>query len=162
MDFIALIWSLIKEISPFLLFGFLICGILSLILTVDTIKKYLGKDSLKSVFIASLFGVPLPLCSCGVIPVSAYLRKHGASKASTSSFLISTPQTGVDSIFITYGLLGPILAIYRPIVALMSGFIGGSLTHFLDKEKDMTYDIDCEDECCDDTVHTSKLKRVLH
>ena len=146
MLFIDTIWQLIKEIAPFLILGFFICGVLSIFLTVDTIKKYLGKKSLSSVVLASLFGVPLPLCSCGVIPVSAYLRKHGATKASTSSFLISTPQTGIDSIFITYSLLGPILAIYRPIVALLSGILGGSLSLILDKKDDVAYDIDCEDD----------------
>ena len=154
MLFIGTIWLLIKEISPFLLLGFLICGFLSIFLTVDTIKKYLGKKSLKSVVAASLFGVPLPLCSCGVIPVSAYLRKHGATKASTSSFLISTPQTGIDSIFITYSLLGPVLAIYRPIVALFSGILGGGLSLLLDKDDDDVYDIDCEDDCCNDDQKT--------
>jgi copper chaperone CopZ len=94
--------------------------------------------------------------------VSAYLRKHGASKASTSSFLISTPQTGIDSIFITYSLLGPILAIYRPIVALFSGILGGGLSLLLDKDDDDAYDIDCEDECCIDEEGDSSLLKALH
>jgi len=161
MPFLINIWNLIIEISPYLLFGFLISGILSIYLTVDTIKKYLGQDSLSSVLFASVLGVPLPLCSCGVIPVSAYLKKHGATKASTSSFLISTPQTGVDSIFITYSLLGPVLAIYRPIVALFSGILGGSITHFLDKN-DNKVDLDaCADECCDESENVPKLMRIL-
>jgi len=162
MTFISTIWLLIKEISPFLLLGFLICGFLSIFLTVDTIRKYLGKKSLGSVAAASLFGIPLPLCSCGVIPVSAYLRKHGATKASTSSFLISTPQTGVDSIFITYSLLGPVLAIYRPIVALISGILGGGLSLFFDKEDDNIYDIDCEDDCCNNEKGSSAISRVFN
>ena len=162
MQFINTFWLLVKEISPFLLLGFLICGVLSIVLTVDTIKKYLGKKSLGSIVAASLFGVPLPLCSCGVIPVSAYLRKHGATKASTSSFLISTPQTGVDSIFITYSLLGPILAIYRPIIALFSGIIGGSLSLLFDKEDDVVYDVDCEDDCCNDDENSSSLMKVIN
>ena len=162
MLFIGTIWQLIKEISPFLMLGFFICGVLSIFLTVDTIRKYLGKKTLSSVVLASLFGVPLPLCSCGVIPVSAYLRRHGATKASTSSFLISTPQTGVDSIFITYSLLGPILAIYRPLVALFSGILGGSLSLIFDKKDDETYDIDCEDDCCDDKQSSSKLMKIFN
>ena len=84
------IWSLLLEMSPFLLFGFLFSGILSVVLTVDTVTRYLGGNKFKHIFIASLFGIPLPLCSCGVIPVFSYLKKHGASKASTTSFLIST------------------------------------------------------------------------
>ena len=80
MSFLINIWNLIIEVSPYLLFGFLISGILSIYLTVDTIKKYLGQDSLSSVLFASVLGVPLPLCSCGVIPVSAYLKRHGLLK----------------------------------------------------------------------------------
>ena len=161
MIFLLHLWSMIKDISPFLLLGFLICGILSTLLTVDTIKKYLGKKSITSIFLGSLLGVPIPLCSCGVIPVTAYLRKHGATKGATSSFLISTPQTGVDSIFITYGLLGPVLAIYRPFVALFSGFLGGTLTHIFDKDDSNIDDIICEDECCNDK-NDSIIKRIFN
>ena len=134
MDFIFKIWSLTIEISPYLLFGFLFSGILSVSLSVETVTKYLGSKKLKSIFLASLFGIPLPLCSCGVIPVFSYLKKHGASKASTTSFLISTPQTGIDSILVTYGLLGPIFAFFRPIVAFISGIVGGVLVSVFDRE----------------------------
>ena len=112
---------IINEFAPYLILGCLVSGILSLFLSAEVIQKYLGKSNLFSVFFASLLGVPMPLCSCGVIPVSAYLKKHGASNGATTSFLISTPQTGIDSIFITYGMLGPFFAIYRPIVAFISG-----------------------------------------
>ncbi len=151
MDFLFKIWSLLIEISPFLLFGFLFSGILSVALSVETVAKYLGGGGIKSIFLASLFGIPLPLCSCGVIPVFSYLKKHGASKASTTSFLISTPQTGIDSIMVTYGLLGPIFAIYRPIVAFVSGIIGGVLVSVLDKERENEEDLlSCSDECCEE------------
>ena len=105
MNLINNIWSLLLEMSPYLLLGFLFSGFLSVLLTVETVTKYLGGNRFKQIFLASLFGIPLPLCSCGVIPVFSYLRKHGASKATTTSFLISTPQTGVDSILVTYSLL---------------------------------------------------------
>jgi len=155
MNFIGKMWSLTIEMSPFLLFGFIISGILSVLLTVEMVTKYLGKDNFKSVFKASLFGIPLPLCSCGVIPVFSYLRKHGASKASTTAFLISTPQTGVDSILVTYGLLGPVFAIFRPIVALFSGIIGGMMVSLLDKEKKMKDSNDgCNEDCCDEKQST--------
>lgn len=162
MNFIMNIWNLILEISPYLLFGFLISGVLSIYLTVDTIKKYLGQNSYKSAIYASILGVPLPLCSCGVIPVSAYLRKHGATKASTSSFLISTPQTGVDSVFITYSLLGPILAVYRPIIALFSGILGGSLTHVFDTNNGNVSIDDCVEECCDESKNSSNFMKILN
>jgi len=160
MDFLFKIWSLLVEMSPFLLFGFLFSGILSVLLSVETVTKYLGNHNFKSIFLASLFGIPLPLCSCGVIPVFSYLKKHGASKASTTSFLISTPQTGVDSIMVTYGLLGPIFAIYRPIVAFFSGIIGGALVSILDKEEDLHDNVSsCDDDCCDDEGPV--MKRVF-
>ena len=151
MVFLNKLWFLLIEISPFLLFGFLFSGILSVVLSVETVAKYLGGRGIKSVFLASLFGIPLPLCSCGVIPVFSYLKKHGASKASTTSFLISTPQTGVDSIMVAYGLLGPIFAVYRPIVAFMSGIVGGTLVSVLDKEENIKEDLlSCSDDCCEE------------
>jgi len=137
--------------SPFLLFGFLFSGILSVLLSVETVTRYLGNHNFKSIFLASLFGIPLPLCSCGVIPVFSYLKKHGASKASTTSFLISTPQTGVDSIMVTYSLLGPVFAIYRPIIAFVSGIIGGSAVSIIDNKENIKENIeDCDDDCCDE------------
>ena len=141
---------MISEFAPYLILGFFISGLLSEFLTVDLVQKYLGSNSLFSVFLASLLGVPIPLCSCGVIPVSAYLSKHGASKGSVTSFLISTPQTGVDSIFITYAMLGPIFAIYRPIIAFVSGILGGTFVHIYDDRKKNIVDESCNDDCCDD------------
>jgi len=144
------LWMMINEFAPFLILGFFISGVLSVYLTVEIVQKYLGSDSLFSVFLASLLGVPLPLCSCGVIPVSAYLSKHGASKGSVTSFLISTPQTGVDSIFITYAMLGPFFAIYRPIIAFFSGILGGACVHLFDDDKNNIVEENCDDDCCDD------------
>ncbi len=97
------------------------------------VERHLGNRGLGQVFKASLFGVPLPLCSCGVIPVGASLRQHGAGKGATTAFMLSTPQTGVDSIAVTYALLGPFLAVVRPIAALLTGFLGGSLVYAFDR-----------------------------
>jgi len=155
------LWMMINEFAPFLILGFFISGVLSVFLTVEIVQKYLGSDSVFSVFLASLLGVPLPLCSCGVIPVSAYLSKHGASKGSVTSFLISTPQTGVDSIFITYAMLGPLFAIYRPIIAFISGIVGGSLVYFTDDKKNAQVDVECEDDCCNDDSK-SKIYNILN
>ena len=88
-DFFEILYKTFNQISPFLIIGFLISGFLSVCLTVEQISKYLGKQNLKSIFLGSIFGVPIPLCSCGVIPVTAYLRKHGASKASATSFFLA-------------------------------------------------------------------------
>jgi uncharacterized protein len=120
-------WETIGEMAPFLLFGFLAAGGLSVIVSADWIERHLGSGRISPVIKASAFGVPLPLCSCSVIPVATSLRRHGASKGATTAFLISTPQTGVDSIFATFSLLGWVFAIFRPIAALVSGVVGGSI-----------------------------------
>ena len=120
-------WAVLGEMAPYLLFGFLMAGILSICISPEFIERHLGGRGFGPVVKAALFGVPLPLCSCGVIPVAASFRRHGASRAATTSFLLSTPQTGVDSIAITYALLGTAFAIYRPIIALGTGLLGGLL-----------------------------------
>ena len=120
--------SLFLEMAPYLMLGFLISGLLYIIISKETIANNLGKPGFLSVIKAAIFGVPMPLCSCGVIPVAASLYKRGASKGATLSFLISTPQTGVDSILITYGMLGPLFAMTRPVIALFTGVIGGLFT----------------------------------
>ena len=102
-------WGTVAEMSPYLLFGFLVAGILSVLISQHVVEKHLGGKGIWPLVKASLFGVPLPLCSCGVIPVSMSLHKHGASKASVISFLLSTPQTGADSILVTLSLLGPLV-----------------------------------------------------
>lgn len=127
-------WSVLGQMSPYLLLGFLLSGILSVFISPRWVEKHLGSTRLGSIIKASLLGVPLPLCSCGVIPVSASLRKSGASKGATTAFLISTPQTGVDSILATYGLLGPFFAIFRPVIALLTGVIGGFIVSLIDPE----------------------------
>src|SRR3990172_1231911 len=99
-------WSVLGQMAPSLLFGFLMAGVLSVCISPEFIERHLGGRGFGPVLKASLLGVPLPLCSCGVIPVAASFRRHGASRAATTSFLLSTPQTGVDSILVTYALLG--------------------------------------------------------
>lgn len=125
-------WSTAAAMSPYLLLGFLIAGLLSVVVSQVWVERHLGGRGLWPVVKASIIGVPLPLCSCGVIPVAASLRQHGAGRGATTSFLLSTPQTGVDSIFATYALLGPVFAVVRPVVALISGVIGGGLVDLLD------------------------------
>jgi uncharacterized membrane protein YraQ (UPF0718 family)/copper chaperone CopZ len=131
-NFLLELWSLTKDMSPYLLLGFLIAGILSVVISPTSVEKNLGGKGLFPIVKASLFGIPLPLCSCGVIPVATSLYKHGANKSATTSFLISTPQTGIDSILVTYSLLGPIFAIFRPIAALLAGIVGGLAVEIAD------------------------------
>ncbi len=129
-------WLVLGQMAPYLLLGFLIAGVLSVCISPAWVERHLSGRGLYPVTAASLFGVPLPLCSCGVIPVSASIRRHGASRAATTSFLISTPQTGVDSIAVTYALLGPVFAVFRPIAALMTGIVGGMLAQLADRTPD--------------------------
>jgi len=122
-------WAVFGEMSPYLLFGFFVAGLLSMLVSRKMVERHLGGPGVLPLFKAAIFGIPLPLCSCGVIPVSMSLHKQGASKGATISFLLSTPQTGVDSILVTYSLLGPVFAIFRPLVALVTGVVGGLLVN---------------------------------
>jgi uncharacterized membrane protein YraQ (UPF0718 family)/copper chaperone CopZ len=126
---------ILTEMAPYLMLGFIFAGLLHLLFPKKRVRKYMGQNNFKSIFNAALLGVPLPLCSCGVIPTGISFYKHGASKASTVSFLISTPQTGVDSIFVTYSMLGLPMAIIRPIIAFVTGLFGGLITKKIDPEK---------------------------
>ncbi len=126
-SFINEITYLFIETSPYLILGFLVSGFLFIFTSKEMVANNLGKPGFVSVSKASLFGVPLPLCSCGVIPVATSMHKRGASKGATLSFLISTPQTGIDSILLTLNQMGLQFAIIRPIVALLTGIIGGLL-----------------------------------
>jgi len=136
LTFAAASWSVFGAMAPYLLLGFMVAGVLSVVISPEMVERHLGGKGLAQVVKASLFGVPLPLCSCGVIPVAASLRRHGAGRGATTAFLLSTPQTGVDSIAVTYGLLGPFLAAVRPVAALVTGVIGGGLVQVFDDGED--------------------------
>ena len=120
-------WRVLGEMAPWLLFSFVVAGFLHVLVNARWVRRHLGGRGFWPVAKAALFGVPMPLCSCGVISVTAAMRQHGAGRGAASSFLIATPQTGVDSILATYALLGPIFAGVRPVVALISGVLGGAL-----------------------------------
>jgi uncharacterized membrane protein YraQ (UPF0718 family) len=148
--------------SPYLLFGFLVAGILSVLVSQRFVERHLGGRGVWPLIKASLFGVPLPLCSCGVIPVSMSLHKHGASKGSTIAFLLSTPQTGVDSIFVTLSLLGPVIAVFRPLAAFVTGIFGGVLVDLSGRgsEDQNSAPKKCNDECCGG-ANNKKITRGL-
>lgn len=149
--------AIVNEMSPFLLLGFLIAGILHVFMPKAMYNRYLSGKGFRSVFYATMLGIPLPLCSCGVIPTAMSLRKEGASKGATVSFLISTPETGVDSIAATYSLMGLPFAIVRPVVALFTSLFAGTLVNNFAKEDSEVKDVEHEHEhehehdcCCHD------------
>lgn len=125
--------TLFSEMAPFLLLGFLLAGILHVWVPNHLYVPKISKPNFKSVLWSALFGVPLPICSCGVIPTSIALRREGASKGASVSFLISTPATGVDSILATYSLLGGPFAVLRPVAAFVTAMLGGVFTNLLTK-----------------------------
>lgn len=145
------ILHLINEMSPYLLLGFLLAGIMHAFLPQNYYGRFLGKRNFASIVNAALFGIPLPLCSCGVIPTAMSLRKEGASKGATVSFLIATPQTGVDSIIATYSLMGLPFAIVRPIAALVTSLFGGTLVNISDK--------DCQTQACGSHCSSSATEK---
>lgn len=156
---------LVNQMSPYLLLGFLLAGLMHAFIPGRFYVKYLSKNNFKSVLNAALLGIPLPLCSCGVIPTAMSLRKEGASKGAAVSFLIATPQTGVDSILATYGLMGLPFAVVRPIAALVTAVFGGWATKDASDQQVVepcANACGCEGEKSTDTTFTQKLVEALH
>lgn len=145
--------ALFVESAPYLLLGMLIAGVIHHLIPRSTIERLLGKDS--SVVTAAVIGAPIPLCSCSVIPVAMGIRRSGASKSSTASFLVATPETGVDSIGITYALMGPVMAIARPIAAVFSAIITGLGIAIFGRETLHQAESEPVNSCC----HKSKQEK---
>lgn len=141
------LWSLFVDMSFYIVIGLIFTGLLHAFVKKEVILKHIGKDTTGSVVKASVLGVPLPLCSCGVVPTAMYLGKSGASKGAVVSFLTSTPQTGIDSLTATYGMMGGLFAIYRAIAAFLSGIISGIVTNILCKNDKINYDAKTS-SCC--------------
>ena len=164
--------DLVTEMSPYLLLGFLLAGLMHAFIPGTIYSKYLAKPNMRSVVLAALFGIPLPLCSCGVLPTAMSLRREGASKGAAVSFLIATPQTGVDSIIATFSLMGLPFAVIRPIAALATAIFGGKMVNVIegdegagkfDSTNEQTHDDLCGDSCCGghDKVPTSFVGKVI-
>lgn len=156
-DFLLSLTNVVCEMAPYLLLGFFIAGVLHVFVPQNFYRRYLSADNKLAVLWAALLGVPLPLCSCGVIPTAIGLRKEKASKGAVASFLIATPQTGIDSILATFSLMGLGFAIIRPVAALITGVCGGLLVNRLVREDDTMADAvsTCQME------HGGRLWRVL-
>jgi uncharacterized membrane protein YraQ (UPF0718 family)/copper chaperone CopZ len=157
-------WYVLSEMAPYLLFGFLMAGLLSVFISPELVERHLGGRGIWPVVKSTIFGIPLPLCSCSVIPVAASLRRHRATKGATTAFLLSTPQTGVDSILVTFSLLGPVFAVFRPLAAFFTGLVGGSLVTLFEPAEVGKLENDapnCEDECCAVVNQRSPVSRIL-
>jgi uncharacterized membrane protein YraQ (UPF0718 family) len=152
------IWAVFLDTAFWLLLGLLAAGIIKTVIAEDTMQRWVGGNGFAAVSRAALFGAPLPLCSCGVLPAAIGLHRSGASKEATVSFLISTPETSVDSIAVTYALMGPVMALYRPIAALVSAIITGMMTALA--KTDVSVAVAAEkitDACCSsEAVHVEK------
>jgi len=136
LEFLNALLDLSNAMAPYILFGLIFAGFLHELVPDTIVKNHLGKDSVWSVIKATIFGIPLPVCSCGVIPLATSIKKSGASNGSTLSFLISTPITGVDSILATYGMFGWAFTLYRVVTSMIISIIAGVLANFYDEDKE--------------------------
>ncbi len=127
-------YYLALDASFWLVIGLFIGGLFKTLIPTEFLQRHLSTEGFGSIIKAAILGAPLPLCSCGVIPAAMGLREAGASKSATTSFLVSTPETGVDSVFITYAMMGPFMAVVRPITALFSAITAGTLVNVFDTD----------------------------
>lgn len=161
-------WAVTAEMAPYLLFGFLVAGFISVFLSPEWIERHMGGRGFGPVWKAVMFGIPLPLCSCSVIPVTASLRNHGASRGAATGFLLATPQTGVDSIVATWGMLGPVFAVFRALAALVTGVVGGGIVSVIEPEPETSAEPHpssggkaCGESCCASQNVEPRWKRGL-
>lgn len=168
IDILRQSWLVLLDSAPFVLFGLAVAGLLKAFLPEDFVARHLGKKSFGSVLKASLLGAPLPLCSCGVVPAAAGLRRQGASRGATAAFLVSTPETGVDSIAVTYALLDPLMTVLRPLAALVTATCAGLLVNLLPDETapDITLPpaaqaCGCHGGCCADPAPCPTAKPTV-
>jgi uncharacterized membrane protein YraQ (UPF0718 family) len=153
LEILAKSWDLLLDSSVYILFGLVISGLVRAWVNPQTVARHLGQGRFTSVFKAALVGAPLPLCSCGVLPAAASLKKQGANNGAATAFLIATPETGVDSIALSSALLDPVLTVFRPLAALVTAIaagLGENLFSGAAREKPTAADLRCPvDGCCD-------------
>jgi uncharacterized membrane protein YraQ (UPF0718 family) len=159
-------WRLFEASAIYMIFGLLVAGLLRAFFSPSAVTRHLGKSSFLSVIKAALFGVPIPLCSCGVLPAAAAIKKQGANNGATTAFLISTPESGVDSMAITYALLDPVMTVARPVAAFATAAVAGLAQNvFNGEEKDgpIIPDLSCPiDGCCDGIDCAPEVHRAHH
>ncbi|MCW8957019.1 MAG: SO_0444 family Cu/Zn efflux transporter [Gammaproteobacteria bacterium] len=170
IELLSNIWTVYLDTAFWLLLGLLAAGMVKAYLPEDAMQRWLGGTGLKSISKAALFGAPLPLCSCGVLPAAIGVRRSGASKEATVSFLISTPETSIDSVTVTYALMGPFMAVYRPLAALASAVVTGLMTSFIKDDGSVNPHNAVESSSCSSSssccapakvVESSRLKKAL-
>jgi len=156
MTYLEALYHYLLISSPYLILGLTISALVKVFLSDQWIKKQLGSKGWLAPIKATLIGVPLPLCSCSVIPTAITFRQAGASKASTSAFLIATPESGIDSIAMTYAMMDFPMTIIRPIAALVSGLVAGALQFFANEDEVAT--LESVDHCCPSKEEPAKNK----
>jgi len=165
LDFVHSTWEILLDSSFYILVGIVVAGLLKVFLSPAAVARHLARGRIMPVVKSALFGIPLPLCSCGVLPAAAALKKQGANNGATVAFLISTPESGVDSISITYALLDPIMTVARPVAAMVTAMIAG-IAENLRKAPEPTLiapDLSCSvDNCCDGVDCPPETHRSHH
>lgn len=159
-------WDLLLDSAIYILFGLVISGLFRTFLNPEAVAHHLGSGRFSSVFKAALLGIPIPLCSCGVLPAAASLKKQGANNGATTAFLISTPESGADSIAISYALLDPLMTVLRPLAAFVTAAVAGITENLFSKStpgKPVAADRSCPvDGCCDGVDCPSDEHRTHH
>ena len=159
-------WQLLNGASIYVLFGVLVAGLLRVFVSPEAVARHLGQGKFRSVFKAALLGIPIPLCSCGVLPAAASLKRQGANNGATAAFLISTPESGIDSVALTYALLDPVMTVARPAAAFVTAAAAGVAENVLGQgpaDHLVTPDLSCTvDSCCDGLDCPPDVHRAHH
>ncbi|MBA4357085.1 MAG: hypothetical protein C0405_05085 [Desulfovibrio sp.] len=163
LSFLAESWHVFRQAAPFLLFGFFVAGLLKALAPADLLARHFGGRGPLSVLKAALIGVPLPLCSCGVLPAAMGLRRQGAGPGATTAFMIATPESGVDSIAITYAMIDPIMTVLRPVSALLTATVAGLAANLLPERliHAVKAETPCTTGCCSGGVATTAPARKM-
>src|SRR6516225_11237013 len=127
---LQVLWQILEDASVYLLAGFLLAGVLAVLVPRQLLTRLVGTGKFRSVLWGSVVGAPLPLCSCGVLPTAVGLHREGATPGATVAFLVATPETGADSISLTYALTDPLMTVFRPIAGVLTAVVAGVLTNF--------------------------------
>ena len=160
VDWLGAVWTMLVDSAPYLLFGLVLAGLVWLVVNERNIGRTIKNGGMKGVLKAALFGIPLPLCSCSVLPVAVQLSRSGVKRGPTVSFLISTPESGVDSIMLTYSLTDPLLTVARPVTAFLTAMAAGFVeTAFSETEPSPVAETACGDACGCQTDNAASVNR---